>query len=98
MNHRRIPHLSVLKKWKDKIRMCLDFLALNLVTERPIFPILSTEEMMDVFNGLVYFTTLDLENAFYQFELNEQSKKKTVFSTKNEQYCFNRFHSDMPLL
>ena len=45
---------------------------------------------MDVLNGSVYFTTLDLLNAFYQVELNEQSKKKTAFSTTNEQYCFNR--------
>ena len=67
-----------------------DFRALNLVTDRSIFPIPSTKEMMIVLNGSVYFTTLDLGNAFYQVELNESSKIKTAFSTKNEQYCFNR--------
>ena len=46
--------------------------------------------MMDVLNRSVYFTTLDLGNAFYQVELNESSKIKTAFSTKNEQYSFNR--------
>ena len=38
--------------------------------------------------GLLHY--IRLGNAFYQVELNEQSKKKTAFSTKNEQYCFNR--------
>ena len=68
----------------------MDFRALNLVTERPIFPIPSIEEMLDVLNGSKYFTTLDLGNAYYQVELDETSKMKTAFSTKNEQYYFNR--------
>ena len=62
------------------------FPSLSLVTDRPIFPIPSIEEMMDVLNSSVYFTTLDLGNAFYQVELNESSKIKNHFSTKNGQF------------
>ena len=84
------PLVCIKKKNTEDIRICLDFRALNLITERPIFPIPSIEEMLDVLNGSKYFTTLDLGNAYYQVELDEESKIKTAFSTKFEQYCFNR--------
>ena len=70
--------------------MCLDYRALNDVTESPIFPIPNTQEMLDALQGARFFTSLDLGNAYYQVELEESSKLKTAFSTQNAQYCFNR--------
>ena len=41
------PLVCVLKKNKKDIRICLDFRALNDITERPCFPIPNIEEMLD---------------------------------------------------
>ena len=84
------PLVCVKKRDKDDIRICLDYRALNDVTERPIFPIPNTQEMLDTLQGARFFTSLDLGNAYYQVELDENSKLKTAFSTQNAQYCFNR--------
>ena len=47
-------------------------------------------EMLDKLGGAKYFTSIDLGNAYYQVELDEESKEKTAFSTKMGQFCFNR--------
>jgi len=70
--------------------MCLDFRLLNKNTVRPAFPIPNIEEMLDSLYGAQYFSSIDLGNAYYQVELEEDSKLKTAFSTKMGQYCFNR--------
>ena len=48
------------------------------------------EEILDSLNGARVFSTIDLGNAYYQVELDEDSKLKTAFSTKSGQFCFNR--------
>ena len=84
------PMICVWKKEKNDVRICLDFRQLNLVTERQAFPMPNMIEMMDRLYGTRYFTSIDLGNAYYQVELEEDSKLKTAFSTKLGQFCFNR--------
>ena len=84
------PLVCVWKKEKNDIRLCLDFRCLNKITERHAFPMPNIDEMLDILNGSQYFSTIDLGSAYYQVELEEESKKKTAFSTRTGQYCFNR--------
>jgi len=83
------PIVCVNKKNSDDIRMCLDFRILNTNTIRPAFPLPNVNEMLDSLHGAKYFSSIDLGNAYYQVELEEESKEKTAFSTKYGQYCFN---------
>jgi hypothetical protein len=41
-------------------------------------------------NGCKYFSKLDLRQAFFQFELTEESKKYTVFYANGRLLCNNR--------
>ena len=84
------PLICVWKKEKDEIRLCLDFRQLNLVTERQAYPMPNITELLDKLKGARYFSSIDLGNAYYQVELDEDSKEKTAFSTTMGQYCFNR--------
>jgi hypothetical protein len=84
------PLICVWKKERQDIRLCLDFRQLNMVTERQAFPMPNINEMLDRLEGARYFSSIDLGNAYYQVELEEDSKEKTAFSTKTGQYCFNR--------
>ena len=70
--------------------MCLDFRKLNLITERQAFPMPNVEDLLDKLNGAGYFSAIDLGNAYYQVELDQESQEKTAFSTKDGQYCFTR--------
>ena len=49
-----------------------------------------TKKPPDSTGNAKYFSTIDLGNAYYQVELDESSKLKTAFSTRTQQYCFNR--------
>jgi len=84
------PLVCVWKKEKQEIRLCVDFRQLNKVTIRPAFPMPNIDDMLNTLNGAQYFSTIDLGNAYYQVELEEESKEKTAFSTKSGQYCFKR--------
>ena len=84
------PLVCIWKKERKDIRLCLDFRQLNLITERQAFPMPNVEEMLDTLHGSKYFTSIDLGNAYYQVELEEESQEKTAFSTKNGQFCFTR--------
>ena len=84
------PLVCVWKKEKQDIRVCVDFRQLNRITVRPAFPMPNVDDMLNTLNGAQYFSTIDLGNAYYQVELEEESKIKTAFSTKNGQYCFKR--------
>jgi len=84
------PLVCVWKKDKQDIRVCVDFRQLNKVTIRPAFPMPNVEEMLNTLNGAKYFSTIDLGSAYHQVELENDSKLKTAFSTKNGQYCFKR--------
>ena len=46
------PLVCVKKRDKDEIRICPDYRALHEITERPIFPIPNTEEMLDIYRVL----------------------------------------------
>ena len=84
------PLVCVWKKEKQDIRVCVDFRQLNKITVRPAFPMPNVEEMLNTLNGAKYFSTIDLGNAYHQVELEDESKVKTAFSTKDGQYCFKR--------
>ena len=84
------PLVCVWRKEKQDIRLCLDFRQLNLITKRQAFPMPNIPELLDKLEGARYFSSIDLGNAYYQVELEEDSKEKTAFSTKTGQYCFNR--------
>jgi len=84
------PMVSVWKKGKQEVRLCLDFRKLNAITERQCFPMPNVEDLLDKLNGAGYFSTIDLGNAYYQVQLAEESQEKTAFSTKEGQYCFTR--------
>ena len=50
----------------------------------------NVEEMLDMLFGSMFFSSVDLGNAYYQVELEEESQIKTAFSTRTGQFCFTR--------
>ena len=84
------PLVCIWKKERKDIRLCMDFRQLNLITDRQAFPMPNVGEMLDRLHGARYFSSIDLGNAYYQIELEEESQEKTAFSTKEGQYCFTR--------
>ena len=56
----KAPLVCIWKKEKKDIRLCLDFRALNKVTERKAFTMPNLEDMLDTLNESKYFSFIDL--------------------------------------
>ena len=47
------------------------------------------DDLLTSFHGANYFTTIDLEAAFYQINLKKDSRELTAFITQDGLYEFN---------
>ena len=77
-------------KKNGKVRICVDFTALNknVCRERFILPTVD-ESLAKLSNGKV-FTKLDANSGFWQVPMAEDSRLLTTFITPIGRFCFNR--------
>lgn len=74
----------VLSKKKDgSYRICPDFRDVNKVTIGDSYPIPTISDLFDRLGGSSYFSTLDARSGYWQIQMEESSKEKTAFITKN---------------
>jgi len=83
------PIVIVAKKNGD-IRMCVDYRKLNSVTKKPIYPIPSTQQLMDCLTGSMYFSTLDLSQGYHQIPMASKDIQKTAFATRLGHFEYKR--------
>ena len=81
--------IVLVKKRDGKDRFCIDFRAVNQVTQKDSHPLPRIDDLLDRLKGAKYFTTLDLASGFWQIQMDENDRHKTAFSTSNGHYEFN---------
>ncbi|PIK34057.1 hypothetical protein BSL78_29118 [Apostichopus japonicus] len=70
----------VLVRKKDgKLRLCVDYRALNNKTPKDAYPLPRIEEALDALKGAKYFCSLDLSHGYYQVPVAEEDVEKTAF-------------------
>ena len=75
-------HVITGKKWdKEKIRVNLDTRTMKDAVKTSKFPIHMVAELRHEFRGSDRYSVLDLNHAFHQFGMTEESKKLFVFYT-----------------
>jgi hypothetical protein len=84
--------LVVVNKSDGGVRVCLDFRRLNNLlhpefVDRQVIPEI-WKVIQNFFVHKVYFTELDLSNAFLQVSLAPESRNYTAFTWRNVQYRF----------
>ena len=82
------PILLVAKKEEGQMRCCVDYRALNSVTIKDKYPIPNIQLIIDSLHGAKYFSTLDLLSRYWQIEIAEKHKYKTVFICEYGLYEF----------
>lgn len=75
---------------EKKYRICIDYRALNAVTEDDQFPIPNIEAAFDKLGRAQYFSVFDLAKGYYQIPVKEQDRHKTAFITPQGLYEFVR--------
>lgn len=81
--------VTVIKKDRT-VRCCIDYRPLNAVTERDVYPMPTREEMLGHFNGMKYFSSLDLNQGYMQIRVRESDIPKTAFVVQSGFYEFVR--------
>jgi len=87
------PAILVPKKSTDgktKYRFCVDFRALNKITQFDNYPLPIFEETVSILHGSSYFSVVDLYSGFWQIKLAEEDKLKTAFTVPSGSYNFLR--------
>ncbi|CDJ54096.1 hypothetical protein EBH_0079940 [Eimeria brunetti] len=62
-----------------KMRMVVNYQALNTLTIAPEFPMPSVHTILEMLGGATYFSTLDLEAGFHQIRMAKEDRWKTAF-------------------
>jgi len=77
----------VLMKRKDKTYcMCADLRELNKRVVKEHYPIPHIDDLLDKLRVKIFFTKLDLENAYFHVRVSEQLSKYLLFATFLGQY------------
>lgn len=61
-------------------RFCVDFRKLNKVTERDAYPLPYISDILRKLGGAKYLSSLDIQSAYWQVELEPASKQYTAFT------------------
>jgi hypothetical protein len=79
------PILFVRKK-NGKLRMCVDYRALNKLSIRDRYPLPRIDSLLDQLSGACYFSKLDLQSGYHQTRIAPEDVPKTAFRTRYGQY------------
>jgi hypothetical protein len=72
----------VKKPGDTKLRMCMDYRALNALTVKNATPMPDAEQLMDRLQGAQYFSKIDLASGYHQVRLSEASVPLSAFKTR----------------
>ena len=78
------PVLFISKK-NGKMRMCIDYRALNSRTLKNKYPLPQIDEQLA---GATVFISLDLRSGYHQIRIHDDDVKKTAFLTPHGSYHF----------
>ena len=81
------PILFVTKKDK-KLRMCIDYRALNRLTVKNSYPLPRIDDIFDQLKCAKYFSKIDLRSGYHQIRLDEDSIPLTAFRTRYGHFEF----------
>lgn len=72
----------LIRNSNGKVSYAIDYLKLNAVTRKDVYPLPMIEECLDTLAGDEWFSKLDANSAYWQIKVKEEHRPKTAFITK----------------
>ena len=85
-----VSPIVVTRKKNGGVRLCVDLREPNKGVVVDSFPLPHMEEMFTELRGATLFSTLDLQSAYHQVMLHEDSRNLTAFITQDGLFRFKR--------
>lgn len=83
--------VTIVPKANGKNRLCLDARQVNAVTKKDAYPTPIIESIFSRLHETIYISSVDLKDAYWQIELDDDSKEKTAFTVPGRPlYHFTR--------
>lgn len=83
--------VAIVKKPNGQVRLCLDARQVNAVTVKDAYPTPLVDGIMSRLNETHFISSVDLKDAFWQIELDKESREKTAFTVPGRPlYQFTR--------
>ena len=74
----------------DKVRICIDIREVNKAIKRERHVTPTVDELIHDLNLSTVFSHQDLRSGYHQFELEEDGRYVTTFSTHLDLHCYKR--------
>ncbi|KAL0536373.1 hypothetical protein IC582_025320 [Cucumis melo] len=81
------PVLFVKKK-DESMRLCIDYIELNKVTVKNIYPLPRIDDLFDQLQGATVFSKIDLQSGYHQLRIKDGDVPKTAFRSRYGHYGF----------
>ncbi|XP_062538653.1 uncharacterized protein K02A2.6-like [Armigeres subalbatus] len=85
-----VSPLVPIRKADGKIRLCVDMRAANRAVKRENYPMPNIDAAITSITKVTKLSKIDLEAAYYHFELDEDSRDITTFIARSGVYRFRR--------
>jgi hypothetical protein len=72
--------IVVVPKKDGTVRFCIDFRALNKITQRDPYGMPAVDELRDRITGATVFSNIDLTKCYWQFAMDPRDVEKTAFT------------------
>ena len=84
--------ILIVKKKDGSLRLCVYYRAINVITERDVYPLPLITELHDRIQNATMFTKLDLKNGYNLIPIAAGEEWKTAFKTKSGLYEYLVMH------
>ena len=82
--------MVVAPKQNGKIRICIDYRPLNLITTKSAYPMPRIDEILDSLAKAKVFSVIDATSGYHQIAMEEDDIEKTAFAWKGQLYEYTR--------